>query len=113
MCSSLRVFVYNLVNIEVERIYVSFVIEEINEYLEDNRIIGVFQVGKIFRQVSDTRYYDAVRIKNCTSHSNQSIDFRKIQIFSIEYEPIVRLHAATVWKYSNGRSRFMNYETGY
>lgn len=51
MCSSLQVFVYNLVNIEIERIYVSFVVEEINEYLEDNRIIGVFQVGKIFRQV--------------------------------------------------------------
>lgn len=49
MCSSLQVFVYNLVNIEVERIL--FVVEEINEYLEDNRIIGVFQVGKIFRQV--------------------------------------------------------------
>lgn len=51
MCSSLQMFVYNLVNIEVERIYVLFVVEEINEYLEDNRIIGVFQVGKIFRQV--------------------------------------------------------------
>lgn len=49
MCSSLQVFVYNLVNIEVERIL--FVVEEINEYLEDNRIIGIFQVGKIFRQV--------------------------------------------------------------
>lgn len=51
MCSSLQVFVYNLVNIEVERIYVLFVVEEINKYLEDNRIIGIFQVEKIFRQV--------------------------------------------------------------